>query len=61
MRLRRIPVVLATPIARDHHRTARRNAARAALEARQRRAEREDVEVFLRTLLPQQQRGASSS
>ena len=59
MRLRRIPVVLATPIVRDHHRTARRNAALAALEARQRRAERDDVEAFLRVVLPQQQRRAS--
>jgi hypothetical protein len=59
MRLRRIPALLATPIARDSHRTARRNAALAALEARRRRTERDDVEAFLR-VLPQEQRRAGS-
>jgi hypothetical protein len=59
MRLRRIPVLLAAPIARDHHRTARRNAAVAALEAQRRRSERDDVEAFLR-VLPQEQRRAGS-
>jgi hypothetical protein len=56
MLLRRLPVLIATPLARSPQRVARENAARAALEARQRRYEREDVEAFLNRVLPAQRR-----
>ena len=56
MLLRRLPVLIATPIARSPQRVARKNAARAALEARQRRHEREDVEAFFDKVLPEQGR-----
>jgi hypothetical protein len=59
MLLRRLPVLIATPLARSPQRVARANAARAALEARQRRHEREDVEAFLdRVLLEKRARVA---
>jgi hypothetical protein len=53
MLLRRLPVIIATPLARSPLRVARQNAARAALEARQRRHEREDVDAFLERLRAQ--------
>jgi hypothetical protein len=56
MLLRRLPVLIATPLARSPQRVARENAARAAFEARQRRHEREDVEAFLNRVLPAQRR-----
>jgi hypothetical protein len=58
MLLRRLPVLIATPLARSPQRVARQNAARAALEARQRRHEREDVEAFLDRVLPDKRRRA---
>jgi hypothetical protein len=60
MLLRRLPVLIATPIARSPQRVARKNAARAAHEAMQRRHEREDVEAFLNHVLPAQ-RGTPTS
>ena len=59
MPLRRIPVLIATQLVRRPHRVARENAALAALEARRRRHEREDVEAFLDGVLPAQHRRAT--
>jgi hypothetical protein len=55
MDLRRLPVLIASPITRPQQR-ARDNARRAAAACLERRHEREDVEVFLTKVLPEQRR-----
>lgn len=58
MLIRRLPPLVTDPFARTPHRVARRNAAQATLEARQRRREREDVDAFLTRLTQTRQQEA---
>jgi hypothetical protein len=53
MLLRRLPVIIVTPLARNSLRVSRRNAARTALDARQRRHEQEGADAFLERLTAQ--------
>jgi hypothetical protein len=54
MRLRQLPVIIATALARGPHRVARQKPARTASGARHRRHERDDVNAFLIQVLPAQ-------
>lgn len=60
MLLRRLPVIIATPLARRSQQGARENAASAAREARRRRQEQEDADAFVERLLSSRRPGATA-